>query len=204
MAGQAEKAAGSEKRRYGLFVRRSSGFALKHSDEGVGLHDGLLFWSSEKGEVARPLSEITGVHLSVAHIAQHGDFGACTITLPGTQPLIVSASSAYGYPEEERNEVYRAFLHDLHESLAATRPPGSVRFSSGVSEARLRVVQVMLVIMAVLFVALPLVLLLLTGEFALVAGLVAGGIFFAGYYSWTVKNRPGTYEPERIPPDLIP
>lgn len=199
-----DEAASSEKRRYGLFVRRSGGIALKHGDEGVGLHDGLLFWSSQKGEVARPLSDVTGVHLSVAHIARHGDFGVCTIALSGAQPLVVSGSSAYGFPEEERNETYRFFIGDLHASLAGVRPPGMVRYSSGASEARLRFVQALLVVMGLMMFVLPLTLLLLTGELSMIGATAVGGAFTWGYYGWTKKNAPRTYEPARIPPELLP
>ncbi len=204
MDGQTQETAGPAKRRYGLFVRRSGGLALKLGDEGVGLHDGLLFWSSGKGEIARPLSDVTGVHLSVAHIARHGDFGACTIALAGAQPLIVSASSAYGFPEAERNETYRAFLRDLHESLAAVRPPGTVRYASGVSEARLHFVRVLVFIMGLMMVALPAVLLLLTGELSMLGVMAVGGAFTWGYFGWTQKNAPRIYEPGRIPPELMP
>lgn len=196
--------AGEERRRYGLFVRRGTGsFALKQSDEGVGLDGDLLFWSTPQGEVARPLGEVSSVHLSTAHIVRNGDTGACSIVFSGAPPLIVSSSTAYGHPDEERNQVYRAFLEDLHATLSE-RVPGKVRYSSGVSEARIAFIQVMLIIMGLLMVALPLVLLAMTGELSMLWVIFVGGAFVWGYFGWVQKNAPRTYEPGRIPPDLMP
>lgn len=204
MARQGAEAAESGRRRYGLFVRRrSGGIALKHGDEGVGLDGDLLFWSTQQGEIARPLSEVSGVHLAAGHIARHGDFGTCSIAFSGAPSLIVSSSTAYGYPDEERNRTYRAFLEDLHRSLAE-RSPGAVRFSSGVSEARIRFIQVMLIIMGLLMVALPIVLLAMTGELSMLGVIFVGGTFVWGYFNWTQKNAPRLYEPDRVPPELMP
>lgn len=94
-----DEAAGSEKRRYGLFVRRSSGMALKHGDEGVGLHDGLLFWSSRKGEVARPLSDVTGVRLSVAHIARMAISASAPSLFPARSPWSSAAAAPMAFPK---------------------------------------------------------------------------------------------------------
>ena len=90
-----DEAASSEKRRYGLFVRRSGGIALKHGDEGVGLHDGLLFWSSQKGEVARPLRFVNigfGAWLMISPWVIDGyAFGAAGASLLLGAALIVLA-----------------------------------------------------------------------------------------------------------------
>jgi hypothetical protein len=201
---EAEAKTGGERRRYELFVRRGpGGFVLKQSDEGVGLDGDLLFWSTPQGEVARPFSEISGVHLSTVHIARQGDFGTCSIAFSGAPPLIVSSNTAYGYADEERNQTYRAFLEDLHATLAM-RMPGKVRYSSGVSEARIAFIQVMLIVMGLLMVALPLVLLAMTGELSMLWVIFVGFAFVSGYFRWVQRNAPRTYEPARIPADLLP
>jgi len=192
------------RRDYGLFVRRGAGgLALKLSDEGVALAGERLIWTVDNGEDSRPLSDISSVHLSVAHIAEHGDFGSCEIRFGGAPPLHVVGSSAFGFPDEERDPVYAAFVRNLHGALAA-RAAGTVRFSAGVSEGRLQVMQAMLVIVGLLFVGLPLVLLLLTGELGMVLAAAAGGALVAGMYSWAQKNRPRNYDAARIPPELLP
>lgn len=192
------------RRDYGLFVRRNpGGLALKLSDEGVAIAGGRLVWTTATGEDSRLLSDISAVHLSVAHIARHGDFGSCIIHFGGAAPLQVVGSSAFGFPDEERDPVYAGFVRDLHKTLA-TRRTGAVRFSAGVSEGRLQVMQVMLVIAGLLFAALPLVLLLLTGDLGMLAAALAGGILIAGLYGWTQKNRPRGYDATSIPPELLP
>lgn len=194
----------TQRRDYGLFVRRNpGGLALKLSDEGAGLDGEHLFWSSSGGEDSRLLSNITGVHLSVAHIAEHGDFGSCEIRFGGAAPLQVVGSSAFGFPDDERSPVYAAFARDLHESLAL-RPAGSVRFSAGVSEGRLQGMRVLLVIMSLLFFALPLILLIWSGDLRLLVATLFGAIVIAGGYGWTQKNRPRGYDPRHIPPELLP
>jgi hypothetical protein len=193
-----------QRRDYALFVRRGAGgLALKLSDEGVALASERLFWSSGGGEDSRPLSEISGVHLSVAHIARHGDFGSCEIRFGGAPPLQVVGSSAFGFPDEARDPVYAAFVRDLHERLR-TRPAGGVRFSAGVSEGRLQVVQGMLVIAGLLFVGLPLVLLLMTGELGMALAAAAGCVLVVGTHGWAQKNRPRNYDASDIPPELLP
>lgn len=193
-----------ERRHYGLFVRRGAGeLALKLSDEGVAIAGERLVWTVRADADSRSLSDITSVHLSVAHIARHGDFGNCIIHFGAAAPLQIIGSSAFGFPDEERSPVYAAFVRDLHEQLAK-RPPGVVRFSAGVSEGRLQVMQVMLIVAGLLFVALPLVLLLFSGELGMLAAALAGGVFVAGLYGWTEKNRPRSYDPARVPPELLP
>lgn len=192
------------RRDYSLFVRRNPGeLALKLSDEGVTIAGGRLVWTTAAGEDARPLADISAVHLSVAHITRHGDFGSCIIHFGEAVRLQVVGSSAFGFPDEERDPVYAAFVRDLHEQLA-TRPTGAVRFSAGVSEGRLQVMQVMLVIAGLFFVALPLVLLLFTGDLGMLAATAIGGIFVAGLYGWMQKNRPRSYDPQHVPPELLP
>ena len=192
------------RRDYDLFVRRNPGeLALKLSDEGVAIMGERLVWTTATGEDSRLLSDIDAVRLSVAHIARHGDFGSCVIHFGGAARLQIVGSSAFGFPDEERDPVYAAFVRDLHERLA-TRPTGSVRFSAGVSEGRLQAMQVMLIIAGLFFVALPLVLLLFTGDLGMLAATAAGGILVAGLYGWTQKNRPRDYDPHRVPPELLP
>lgn len=192
------------RRDYGLFVRRNpGGLALKLSDEGVGIAGDRLVWTAATGEDSQRLSDIRAVHLSVAHITRHGDFGSCTMHFAGAAPLQVVGSSAFGFPDEERNPVYAGFVRDLHAQLA-TQPRGAVRFSAGVSEGRLQAMQVMLVIAGLLFAVLPLILLLLTGDLRMLAATLAGGILVAGLYGWTQKNRPRSYDAISIPPELLP
>lgn len=58
--------------------------------------------------------------------------------------------------------------------------------------------------MTALMVALPLVLLLLTGELSMIVALTVGVAFVWGYFGWTRKNAPRNYDPRHIPPDLMP
>lgn len=189
---------------YGLFVRCNPGaLALKLSDEGIAIAGDRLVWTIGTGEDSRPLTDVSAVHLSVAHIAQHGDFGSCIIHFGEAAPLQIVGSSAFGFPDEERDPVYAAFVRDLHQHLA-TRPAGAVRFSAGVSEGRLKAVQVMLVITGLLFAALPLVLLLLSGDLRMLVATAAGGILVAGLYGWMQKNRPRGYDPQHVPREMLP
>jgi hypothetical protein len=192
------------RRDYRLFVRRDpGGLVLKLSNEGVAIAGNRLVWTTANGEDARPLSDVREVHLSVSHTARHGDFGSCIIHFGGVAPLQVVGSSAFGFPDEERNPVYAGFIRDLHRTLGA-KPAGAVRFRAGVSEVRLKVMRVMLVIAVLLFMALPLVVLLLTGEVGMLAAIAIGGIFVAGLYGWMQKNRPRSYDPQHVPPELLP
>ena len=194
----------AQRRDYGLFVRRNPGrLALKLSDEGVAITGHRLLWTTATGEDSRLLSDISAVHLSVAYIDRHGDFGSCIIHFGGATPLQVVGSSAFGFPDDERGPVYAGFVRDLHKTLAA-RPTGAVRFSAGVSEGRLQVMQVLLVIAALLFAALPLVLVLLTGDLRMLAATMAGGLLVAGLHGWMQKNRPRSYDPHHVPPELLP
>lgn len=192
-----------ERRDYALFVRRDNSMFLKLSDEGVTLDGERLCWTIDGSEESRPLGEVRGVHLFVAHIPEYGDFGTCEIRFDGPALLLVTASSATGFPDEERNRVYAAFVRDLHRALAA-KPTRTVRFSAGASEGRLRGMRVLLVILSLCFVALPLVLLVWSGDFRLLAGAMFGGALIVGGYAWMQKNRPRDYHPQRVPEGLLP
>ena len=80
----------------------------------------------------------------------------------------------------------------------------AVRFSAGASEGRLRGMQILLVILSLFFIALPLVLLVWSGDARLLAGAMFGAIVVAGGYAWMQKNRPRDYDPRRVPEDMLP
>lgn len=191
------------RRDYGLFVRRDDGSFLKLSDEGVALAGERLVWRRGDGEDARRLDAVSGVNLRVTHVSEHGDFGKCEIRFDDASLLLVTGSGAFGLPDDGRKPVYAAFVRDLHRALAA-RPAGSVRFFAGVSEERLQGMRVMLVIIGLLLIALPLLLLILTGEPGLLVATLFGAIVVAGGYAWLQKNRPRSYDPRRVPLELLP
>jgi hypothetical protein len=192
-----------ERRNYALFVRRDGGGFLMLADEGVALDGERLSWTIRGAERSRPLGEVRGVHLFVAHVPEYGDYGTCEIRFDGPELLLVTASSTSGFPDDERNPVYAAFVRDLHGALAA-RPAKAIRFSAGASEGRLQGMRVLLVILSLLFVALPLALLVWSGDLKLLAGAMLGAIVVAGGYAWMQKNRPRDYDPQRVPQELLP
>lgn len=193
------------KRRYALFVKRGSALTFfKTRDEGVGIDGGLLFWQSGQREIARPVTDIVSVNLTTIHLGDHGDYGQCVIGFARVQALVVSGSGVGRHADAGRNAVYRDFLRDLHASLIAAGHAGAVRFSAGFSLARIRFLKAMLAIVGLAMVVLPIGLMLWTGELGLLGGTAFGIVFVWGYYKVARRNEPRRYEPDAIPPDLLP
>ncbi len=176
---------------------------LRYKDSGLTLSSNALEWMSEGARRGHRLHDIRGIRLVLGSLPQSGPFGSCEIAFSNGDLLTVNSLNAWGTPDQEKAPVYRAFLTDLHGRLSP-EDRRRITFSAGNSQTRQTVGKVILVVSALFFIALPIVLLLVTGEIkALFITIVGAGLVYPLYR--TVRaNEPRTYSPDHLPDDLLP
>ena len=193
-----------ETARYDLFtLEPGARLVWKNSDRGVSLEStGLELkrggrWQSLK------YADIGTVTLSTARIGASRVIGQCTLTLRTGQRLVITNSNAAGLSDGLRDTLYREFVRDLHRQMVDSGAAERIIFRSGFSTARITVLLIALCAAALLFIALPAILLLVTHDLRALWVLIGGGALFAPAVHLARSNRPASYDPNR-PPDLLP
>jgi hypothetical protein len=150
-----------------------------------------------------PYDRIVSVTLSTGAVGT-GIIGNCTIELVDGTRTIITNMNERGVADGRRDGDYRRFVVTFHQALVECDSLPSIRFRSGFSEARSNGLFVVMLLASALFVVLPLVLLLATGELKMLWALLVGGTVLV-FPAWKVfgANRPATYNPG-APPDLLP
>lgn len=199
----AQKVAVAGKRHYSLFtITGKPGIRWKLKDEGIAIEGDSLYW--QKGEVPNTaaLKNVREVRLMIGQ-TKDGVIGTCLITFRNLAELTVSSASAFGLPDDERAPVYAEFVNDLHTRLAAFKE-NQVAYFGGVSASRFKFGVAAFIIAGAFFVALPIMLLLITGETEAL-WIAASGVFFVyPMFRSMQRNAPQQYSPDAIPEELLP
>lgn len=178
-----------------------SGIMLRYADRGVTLHHDCIAWS--EGGVAHEasLGDIVALRLQVGTIdAQR--IGTASIGFADGRGLNVNGSSDYGFFDAERGAAYRAFVQDLCRRLGARE--GQVAFLGGAPEGRRPMLIGLMVIVGLFFVALPIVLVIAVRSLDAVLAAVGAIAASATLYAKLTPSLPRTFDPPRIPPELLP
>lgn len=193
------------RRYYDLHFREGPGGGIyfRNRDSGIRLSPGGLEWYADGEKRFTDYTTIDAIRLQTGHIPRAGYFGACEITFRNGRTLIVTSQDSWGSPDGERLDDYAEFVQDLHAHLSE-EDRRRIRFNAGSTPGRQMFGTVSLVLGGLMFVALPLVLLLLTGEMKALFLMVGGIAFiFPGVRSLK-KNEPRTYDPRHLDEDLFP
>lgn len=150
-----------------------------------------------------PYAEIRRVRLSFRPIAlQQNRFLTEIWPAAGLRAQIVSTSWRSIVEQARQDAPYAAFVTALHQRIAKAAP--AARFETGTPPVLywtgLVVFSLIVLAMAVLIVR------------ALLEGNLAGAAFVAAFLAFSlwqiggyfIRNRPGTYRPDTLPPHLIP
>ena len=113
--------------------------------------------------------------------------------------LHVSDANASGLPDDAQRAVYRDFLRDLHAKLEGHR----VSFTAGYSRARYLVVLVASILLGLIIVAIPLVIVLITGETRAFLLLFVGVMLALPLARMVKSNAPRPYTPDDLPEELM-
>lgn len=196
----------ADKRTHDVRFTTSARPSFMHTaNRGVTLADDGITWTFDGKRDGAPFKNIVEVCLQTAP-GGHRLVRICQITFADGFKLMVTNGNAFALPTEAQRAAYRGFMHDLHTRLAAhaavrDRPP--IVFKAGFAARLYRWLMVRVVLWALVFVGAPLTLFLMTGEtrpfLVLVGALVVGALLWRMVHS----NAPRTYDPARLPKDLV-
>ncbi|EUB99687.1 hypothetical protein PMI07_005968 [Rhizobium sp. CF080] len=183
-------------------------FAIKGNGPFFLLTDAELILSDEgvsyalKGRSGlRPFSGLRGIRLQLLS-PRPSWVAVIELQFMRGEPLFVYSKLQTG-PVRERSQAFAAFVRDLHRRLSADDKKRIV-FRRGISPARHR-----FVIGCTVIFAAPLLFLIgavLVGKVSLTEVLfpmIGCGVFVAGFCNLIMMTRPGTYEPDDLPNDLL-
>jgi hypothetical protein len=187
-------------RTYNICFSVNGGHLFRKLDQGVTLGDDGLAWTMDGRATEMPLGNIVAVHLKSA--GQSTVVDQCAITFADDEVLSVVNSDPGGFADRERVPVYRDFVRDLHDRLAAG-PYSAVRFTAGVPPWRYRAMLAATIVLALLCGGFGLVALAVFGDVKGLAVLILGGYACWKHGRTTLANAPRDYAPQHLPEELL-
>lgn len=187
------------------FVVTGGGFRIHWRNPNHGLTvdaDGLAFTADGSPRRAA-WTDIAAVHLQVAALGNAQNIiDQCKIEFADGSAIVVSNAAASGLPSAAQTPVYRDFVRALHAHLAG-RADGTTRFTAGMSPVRYKALLVTLVVAGLFFIATPLVLMLVTGDWTALY-IAGGGVFLLfPFIGFLAKSAPRAYTPDALPDELL-
>lgn len=194
------KAATENEHHYDLYLSSGVSFHWSNPNHGITLSDLMLAWTIDDDPQEGRLTSIAEVRLQTGGNAQ--DLVAmCKITFVDGYALTVYNGSAMGLPDSAQAALYREFVRDLHRRLIASK--ARIAYMAGFSEGRYHVALPAGILLGLIVVALPFVLLLITGEIKVLFLLIAGAWLFWPMYKMVQANKPHTYDPAHLSDELL-
>jgi hypothetical protein len=164
--------------------------------------DKLVFQSGMRAGAWR-YDEIARIRLSYRPVSMQARRFRADIDHRNSGRLVVISSTWTGIVTlAPQDDAYRAFVSELHRRLV--RGGAQVEYVAGLRPA----------VYTLGALAIAAVGLALAGLFvrAVASGSASGALFMAGFAAlfawqiggWLLRNRPGSYTPDRLPPSLMP
>ena len=188
-------------RSYDVYFRADGRiFGLRLANHGITISDARIDWVSDGRPDAARLDSIVAVHLQTGGAWQN-PLATCRITFRGGRTLLVIGGNSLGTSDAGQASLYRAFAYDLHRRLAAMNSIAS--FTAGYTEARYRVAFFCGLLLAAMFLGIPLVVLFIKPEAQLILLFMTGAAFLWPLWLMLQKNAPRSYLPSHLPNDLL-
>ena len=187
-------------RTYDVCFSVNGGQMFRRLDQGVTLGDDGLARTTNDRTTEIPLGNIVAVHLKSGGRSTVVD--QCAITFADGDVLCVVNSDPGGFTDRERVPIYRDFVRDLHDRLAAGPYP-AVRFTAGVPPWRYRAMIAATIVLALLCGGFGLVVLADLGDVKGLAILLLGGYACWKHGRTTLANAPRDYAPDHLPEELL-
>lgn len=184
-------------------LRSHGRFALMYRDVGIRLGPGGLDWTSAGEARHAAYADIVEIRLQTGTVGRGGSFGTCTIAFDNGEALNIFGVTRFGNPDQEKGAIYGDFVRDLHRRLGPADRE-RIRFCAGGSPGFRTFGKVAMTIGVAFFIAMPVVLLAVTGDMRALAVLFGGAIFMTPFLKTFRRNAPTAYTPEHIPEELIP
>lgn len=195
----------NDAKRYGLLITGDSSlrFRMRLTDEGISPGADRLGFMREGEWMSWPYADIGSVTLSSNGVNGSNLIGRCVVEFRDGTRLSVTNAGERGLARADRVPEYRTFVRDLHQRLISSGAAKHIVFRSGHSPARRNVLIAAIVAGTALFIALPVVLLLLTGKLQMLTALAGGLLLLQPACQVVGPNRPGIYSPSD-PPEFLP
>jgi hypothetical protein len=177
----------------------NGGHFFRKLDQGVTLGDDGIAWTMDGRTTEMPLGNIAAVHLWSAGRTTIVD--QCAITFADDSVLCVVNSDPGGFADRERVPIYRDFVRDLHDRLAAG-PYSGIRFTAGVRRWRYWATLAATIVLAVLCGG-GLVALVTLDDVKGLAIPILGGYACWRHGRTTLANAPRDYAPDQLPEELL-
>ena len=188
---------------YDLSIRASRSIVFfVNRNRGVTLTADRIAWTYAGDDDAALFSSIRSVHLQSSGSWQ-APLAACRIRFADRYELEVTDADSLGFPDPERRQPWRDFVHDLHARLAASGST-KIKYTAGFQGHRYLVVIGLATLLGILGVALPLAAMMALGSLAPLPALLAGTALLWPLYRMIEKNAPTSYDPRHLPEDLLP
>jgi hypothetical protein len=187
--------------RYRLCVRTTN-FPWKRTEVELGLSDAGIDYALDGRSGLRPYSGLTGIRLQL--LSPRPWIGLVELRFAKGLPLFVDSQAPDRAVGPERDRAYTDFVTELHRRLAPD-DRRRIAFRRGISPMRHKIVIAGTAVMAAPL--LVVLLLVLAGRAPIgdaLWPLVGGGVLVAGFAGLARTTRPGSYDPERLPADLVP
>ena len=193
----------SDAKSYDLYIKAGERrVTWSYADHGVTLSDDAIAWVADGQTSQVPLHDIARVHLQVSYL-EDSAIASCRLTFANGSGLSIVSSNKRGFQDATQDPIYVEFVHDLHARLAARRD-ANISFTAGFGEGRYLFGKVVIVVAGLFFIVTPVVALLFTGDWKLALLTYSGAVLVWPLYKAMQVNAPRSYDPQHVPPDLMP
>jgi len=206
LAEPAATAQAADGRKHDVCFTTSARRSLMHAaNRGVTVAPDSIAWAFDGKPDGAPFKNIVEVCLQTA-AGGHRLLRICQITFADRYTLMVTNGNAFAIPTEVQRAAYRGFMDDLHARLAAhagVREGPPIEFKAGFKAKLYFWLLLRVALWVVVFVGAPLAVFLMTGETKPFLLLVVA--LFFGVLLWRMvhSNAPRTYDPAKLPKDLV-
>jgi len=189
-----------EAQRYDVCFFLNRRRALRWLDRGIALGAGGISCTADGEAGAEGFGSIVAVHLQSR--GQRPNIESCAITFADNNVLTVLNCNPGGYADAACAKRYRAFVHDLHATLAEAGSR-AIRYSEGWPLWRCQAMFGLAAATALLAAALGLSKFFCVGDLKGLFLVALGGYGGWRFYRTALNNVPRDYTPDRLPEFLL-
>jgi len=195
----------ADSRTYDVYFTVSGGprFYFTNPNHGIAVSDRGIAWTADGHPGEAAFADIVAIHLQTAALGNARKvIDQCRIEFVDGAALSVSNATSSGLPDETQTPPYRAFVHDLHAHLAA-RKDSAIRFTAGMAPWRYKGLFVTMIVAGLFFVAAPLVVVAITGDWHGLLVTATGAALCWPFIKMLQNNAPRDYTADRLPDELL-
>lgn len=186
-----------------FYVAGGPRLILRNANHGIVVDNDGIAWTGNGKTHWQAYATIAAVHLQTAALGNATNvIDQCKIEFTDGPAVTVSNASSSGLPDKTQTPLYRDFVRDIHARLAA-HGCGAVRFTAGMAQWRYRMLFGTMIVAALLFIATPIGLLVVTRDLHILIPMAMGVSLCWPLTRLMMNNTPRDYTPDRLPEELL-